>query len=204
MSIINLEKTNHVEKKRLIDGPKPQAGLFFSLREDIAIVSDRDPAARNLLDTLTNYPGLHAVLTYRVSHLLWTKNMKWMARFISTLIRWLTGVDIHPGAKIGRRLFIDHAMGVVIGETAEVGNDVSMFHGVTLGGISSSKGKRHPTIGNNVLLGAGAKILGPITLGDHVKVGANAVVLKDVPATCTVVGIPGRIIRQKNLQAING
>lgn len=172
-------------------------GIFATwhqLREDIMNVFDKDPAARNLADVLIAYPGLHAIIYHRVNHWLWNHELKWIARLSSTIARWLTGIEIHPGAIIGRRFFIDHGMGVVIGETAEVGDNVSLFHGVTLGGISSNKGKRHPTLGNNVAIGAGAKILGPITIGDNVKIGANAVVLKDAPNASTVVGVPGRII----------
>jgi serine O-acetyltransferase len=178
-----------------------KVSIFSWLYEDIMIVFEKDPAARNMLDVLAFYPGLHAIVFHRLSHWLWNRKMKWLARFSSSLTRWITGIEIHPGAQIGRRFFIDHGMAVVIGETAEVGDDVMLFHGVTLGGISSSKGKRHPTLGNNVTVGAGAKILGPITIGNDVKVGANAVVLKNVPSESTVVGIPGRVIRHyKNLE----
>ncbi|HZT44298.1 MAG TPA: serine O-acetyltransferase EpsC [Chthonomonadaceae bacterium] len=167
--------------------------MFSRLREDIQTVFAKDPAARNVLEVLT-YPGLQAIWGHRVAHGLWRLGIKLPARLLSHLSRWLTGIEIHPGATIGRRLFIDHGMGVVIGETTVIGDDVLMFHQVTLGGTSRDKVKRHPTIGNGVLIGMGAKILGPIVIGDHCKIGANAVVNKDIPANCTVVGIPGRIV----------
>jgi serine O-acetyltransferase len=170
--------------------------MFQRLREDINSVFDRDPAARNFLEVLTNYPGLHALLIHRLSHWLWRKNLKWLARSLSTFSRWLTGVEIHPGATIGRRFFIDHGMGVVIGETAEVGDDVTLYQGVTLGGTSWNKGKRHPTLADGVIVGAGAKILGPFTVGAGAKIGSNAVVTKEVPAGATVVGIPGKIVKR--------
>jgi len=168
--------------------------MFERLKEDIACVFERDPAARTTFEILTNYPGLHAILWHRLSHRLWQKNWKWLARTLSTLARWLTGIEIHPGAIIGRRFFIDHGMGVVIGETACIGEDCTLYHGVTLGGTSWQKGKRHPTLGNDVVVGAGAKILGPITIGNGARIGSNAVVVKPVPDGATVVGIPGRII----------
>ena len=168
--------------------------MFNRIKEDINGVFDRDPAARNTLDVVTNYPGLHAVWWHRVSHKLWIRNWFWLARVISTIARWLTGVEIHPGAKIGRRFFIDHAMGVVIGETAIIGDDCTLYHGVTLGGTSWEPGKRHPTLEDNVVIGAGAKILGPITLAKGCRVGSNAVVTKDAPPGSTVIGIPGHII----------
>lgn len=167
--------------------------MFNLLREDIQTVFAKDPSARSVLEVLT-YPGLQALWWHRVAHWLWRHHGKLPARLLSHVSRLLTGIEIHPGATIGRRFFIDHGMGVVIGETAVVGDDVLMFHQVTLGGTSRDKVKRHPTIGNGVLIGMGAKILGPITLGDHCKIGANAVVNKDVPANCTIVGIPGRIV----------
>ncbi|WP_264297481.1 MULTISPECIES: serine O-acetyltransferase [unclassified Halomonas] len=170
--------------------------MFERLREDINSVFDRDPAARNFLEVLTNYPGLHALLLHRGAHWLWKKNLKWLARSISTFGRWLTGIEIHPGATIGRRFFIDHGMGVVIGETALVGDNVTLYQGVTLGGTSWNKGKRHPTLGDGVIVGAGAKILGPFTVGAGAKVGSNAVVTKEVPAGATVVGIPGKIVQR--------
>jgi serine O-acetyltransferase len=168
--------------------------MFDHLREDISVVFERDPAARSAWEVLTTYPGLHALLVHRLSRLLWHWNLKWLARFVAHLGRWLTGIEIHPAAQIGRRVFIDHGMGVVIGETAEIGDDSTLYHGVTLGGTSWNKGKRHPTLGKGVVVGAGAKILGPIFIGDGAKVGSNAVVVKDVPAGATAVGIPARII----------
>ena len=168
--------------------------MFEHLREDISVVFERDPAARTAWEVLTTYPGLHALLVHRLSRRLWHWNLKWLARFVAHLGRWLTGIEIHPGAQIGRRVFIDHGMGVVIGETAEIGDDSTLYHGVTLGGTSWNKGKRHPTLGKGVVVGAGAKILGPIFIGDGAKVGSNAVVVKDVPAGATAVGIPARNI----------
>ena len=168
--------------------------MFDRLREDIRSVFDRDPAARNAFEVLTNYPGLHAVWWYRMANALWRADWKWLARTLSTLARWLTGIEIHPGATIGRRFFIDHGMGVVIGETAEIGDDCTLYHGVTLGGTSWNKGKRHPTLGNNVVVGAGAKVLGPILLSDGARIGSNAVVIKDVPEGATVVGVPGHVV----------
>jgi serine O-acetyltransferase len=174
--------------------------MFKRLREDISCVFERDPAARNRFEVLTTYPGLHAVIFHRISHRLWKWKLRWLARWLSTLSRWLTGIEIHPGATIGRRFFIDHGMGVVIGETAEIGDDCTLYHGVTLGGTSWQKGKRHPTLGNNVVVGAGAKVLGPITLADGSRVGSNAVVVKDVPAAATVVGVPGRVSLVKSAE----
>ncbi len=171
----------------------PQS-LFAEWREDVACVFERDPAARTRFEVLTTYPGVHAVLVHRLSHRLWRRRFRYTARLLSFLSRLWSNVDIHPGATIGRRFFIDHGAGVVIGETAIIGDDVTLYHGVTLGGTSWNKGKRHPTLGNGVLVGAGAKILGPITLGDHVRVGANSVVVKDVPPDSTVVGIPGKVV----------
>ena len=168
--------------------------MFNHLREDIAVVFERDPAARSSFEVLTTYPGVHAILLHRLSHWLWRNGLLWLARFLSHLARWFTGIEIHPGARIGRRVFIDHGMGVVIGETAEIGDDCTLYHGVTLGGTSWNKGKRHPTLEAGVVIGAGAKILGPITLGAGAKIGSNAVVVKDVPAGATAVGIPARIL----------
>jgi serine O-acetyltransferase len=170
--------------------------MLEQLREDINSVFDRDPAARNTFEVITTYPGLHALMFHRLSHRLWRWGFKWLARMISTFARWVTGIEIHPGAKIGRRFFIDHGMGVVIGETAEIGDDVTLYHGVTLGGITWQKGKRHPTLMNGVVVGAGAKILGPFTVGANARVGSNAVVTKPVPEGATVVGIPGRVVRR--------
>ena len=166
--------------------------MFERMREDIQSVFHRDPAARNAFEVLTCYPGLHAIWIHRLSHWLWTHEWKWLARMSSNLGRWLTGVEIHPGARIGRRFFIDHGMGVVIGETAVVGDDVMLFHGVTLGGTSGKRVKRHPTLGDKVMVGAGAKILGDVHVGSNVKVGANSVVVKDVPEDSVVTGIPGK------------
>ena len=171
--------------------------MFSRLREDIACVFDRDPAARNTWEVLTCYPGLHALLFHRFTHWVWGHGLKWLARWISHFGRWLTGIEIHPGATIGRRFFIDHGMGVVIGETAVIKDDCTLYHGVTLGGTSWNKGKRHPTLERGVVIGAGAKVLGPITLGEGAKVGSNAVVVRDVPAGATAVGIPARIIEDR-------
>ncbi|RTE86652.1 MULTISPECIES: serine O-acetyltransferase [Gammaproteobacteria] len=168
--------------------------LFRGIREDIASVYKRDPAARHFFEVLTNYPGLHAIWVHRFSHVLWKWKLKWLARFVSTLARWFTGVEIHPGAKLGRRFFIDHGMGVVIGETAEIGDDCTIYHGVTLGGTSWKAGKRHPTLQDGVVIGAGAKVLGPIIVHKNGRIGSNAVVVKDVPEGATVVGIPGRVV----------
>lgn len=171
--------------------------MFERIREDIACVFERDPAARSAFEVLTTYPGLHALLFHRLSHSLWGKEWFWLARWISGIGRWLTGIEIHPGATIGRRFFIDHGMGVVIGETAVVGDDCTLYHGVTLGGTSWQKGKRHPTLGNNVVVGAGAKVLGPVEIPDDVRIGSNAVVVKTVPPGSTVVGVPGRLVGKK-------
>ncbi len=168
--------------------------MFERMREDIQSVFHRDPAARNAFEVLTCYPGLHAIWIHRLSHWLWGFGWKWLARMSSNLGRWLTGIEIHPGAKIGRRFFIDHGMGIVIGETAEIGDDVTLYHGVTLGGTSWNKGKRHPTLEDGVIVGAGAKILGPFTVGAGAKIGSNAVVTREVPPGATAVGIPGRVI----------
>jgi len=165
--------------------------------EDIRSVFKRDPAARNVFEIITCYSGVQAVIIYRFTHLLWRYKLCWLARFISTLARWITGIEIHPGAVIGRRFFIDHGMGVVIGETSEIGDDCMMYHGVTLGGTSWDKVKRHPTLKDGVIIGAGAKILGPITLGKNVRVGSNSVVVRSVDDNCTVVGIPGRVLEKK-------
>ena len=168
--------------------------MFAHLKEDIASVFDRDPAARTTWEVLTCYPGVHALLLHRFAHWLWGHGLRWPARLVSHFSRWVTGIEIHPGATIGRRFFIDHGMGVVIGETALIGDDCTLYHGVTLGGTSWNKGKRHPTLENNVVIGAGAKILGPIVVGEGARIGSNAVVVKDVPPGATAVGIPARII----------
>lgn len=178
--------------------------MWERIKEDVACVFQRDPAARTTFEVLTNYPGLHAVWLHRINHRLWNANWKWLARTLSTLGRWLTGIEIHPGAQIGRRFFIDHGMGVVIGETSCVGDDCTMYHGVTLGGTTWQPGKRHPTLGNDVVAGAGAKILGPIIIGNGARIGSNAVVVKEVPPGATVVGIPARIVQvDKDYQAHN-
>ncbi|MDO9221170.1 MAG: serine O-acetyltransferase [Thiobacillus sp.] len=168
--------------------------LFSQFKEDIAVVFDRDPAARSTLEVITLYPGFHAIVIHRLAHWLWRMRIKWLARFTSHMGRWLTGIEIHPGATIGRRVFIDHGMGVVVGETAEIGDDCTLYHGVTLGGTSWDKGKRHPTLKPGVVVGAGAKILGPISIGANARIGSNAVVVKDVPDNATAVGIPARIL----------
>ncbi len=171
--------------------------MFKHLREDISAVFARDPAARTGFEVLTLYPGVHALLLHRLANRFWRRGFKWLGRFVSHTARWLTGIEIHPGATIGRRFFIDHGMGVVIGETAEIGDDCTVYHGVTLGGTTWNKGKRHPTLGKGVVVGAGAKILGPITIGDGAKIGSNAVVVKNVPAGATAVGIPARITAEE-------
>jgi serine O-acetyltransferase len=169
--------------------------MFDRLREDVRAVFDRDPAARSIWEVLTCYPGFHALVWHRaVVHRLWRLGLRWLARWLAHWGRWLTGIEIHPGATIGRRVFIDHGMGIVIGETAEIGDDSTLYHGVTLGGTSWNKGKRHPTLGRGVVIGAGAKVLGPIQIGDGAKIGSNAVVVRDVPAGATAVGIPARVV----------
>ena len=168
--------------------------MFERIREDVRCVFERDPAARSTFDVLTTYPGIHAILMHRFSHWLWSNGLKWLARVFSNIARWYTGIEIHPGATIGRRFFIDHGMGVVIGETTAIGDDCTLYHGVTLGGTSWDRGKRHPTLGNNVVIGAGAKVLGPIFIEDGVRIGSNAVVLKNVSSGMTVVGVPGRLV----------
>jgi serine O-acetyltransferase len=168
--------------------------MFKTVRDDIWSVFERDPAARSTIEILLCYPGLHAVLGHRLTHWLWRRDYKVLARWLAHLLRFLTGIEIHPAATIGPRLFIDHGLGVVIGETAEVGADVTLYHGVTLGGTSLARGKRHPTLGDRVVVGAGAKVLGNITIGDDSRIGANAVVIKSVPPDSVVVGVPGRIV----------
>lgn len=168
--------------------------------EDIRCAIQRDPAARNWFEVLVNYSGLHAIWFYRVTHWLWVKKVYFLARWLSQFARWLTGVEIHPGAVIGRRFFIDHGMGVVIGETSEIGDDVTFYHGVTMGGVSLEKGKRHPTLGNRVVVGAGAKVLGAIEIGECSRIGANAVVVKSVPPESVVVGIPGQVVKRSKKQ----
>ncbi len=171
--------------------------MFRRVREDIASVFERDPAARSLWEVVTCYPGLHAIWFHRVAHFFWQCRLSWLGRFTSHLGRWLTGIEIHPAAVVGRRVFIDHGMGVVVGETAQIGDDCTIYQGVTLGGTSLYRGtKRHPTLGKGVVVSAGAKVLGGFTVGDGAKVGSNAVVLKEVPPGATVVGIPGRIVEE--------
>lgn len=171
--------------------------MFDRMNEDIRCVFERDPAARSRLEVLTTYPGMHAIWFHRLNHRLWKVGLRWLARFLSHLGRWLTGIEIHPGAEIGRRFFIDHGMGVVIGETAVIGDDCTLYHGVTLGGTSWKEGKRHPTLRNNVVVGAGAKILGPITVGEGARIGSNSVVIKEVPPRATVIGIPGHLVSER-------
>ncbi|HWI41087.1 MAG TPA: serine O-acetyltransferase [Verrucomicrobiae bacterium] len=168
--------------------------MFDKVREDIRAVFDRDPAARSIPEVIFCYPGLHAVWFHRMAHGLWTRKCYFAARFLSHLARFFTGIEIHPGARIGKGFFIDHGMGVVIGETAEIGDNVTLYHGVTLGGVSWEKVKRHPTLGDNVVVGSGAKVLGPFTVGAGSKIGSNSVVVKEVPENSTVVGIPGRVV----------
>ena len=175
--------------------------MFSQLKEDINCVFDRDPAARNWFEVITTYPGVHALQAHRFAHWLWKKEIKWLSRGISTVSRFLTGIEIHPGATIGQRFFIDHGMGVVIGETAEIGDDCTIYHGVTLGGTSWDAGKRHPTLKNGVVIGAGAKVLGPITISENARVGSNAVVVKDVPESASVIGVPGRVVTKKETQS---
>ncbi len=175
--------------------------MFKQIREDIQSVFHRDPAARNTLEVILTYPGLHALLLHRLAHYLWNNHWKLLARIISSFSRWWTGIEIHPGATIGRRFFIDHGMGVVIGETAEIGDDVTLYHSVTLGGTSWNKGKRHPTIRNGVVIGAGAKVLGPIEVGENARIGSNSVVTKPVPAGATAIGLPARVLKQSTIDA---
>ncbi len=172
-------------------------GFFSSIREDVRTVFSKDPAARSTLEVVLLYPGLHAIWAYRISHSLWKHKWRFVPRWISESARFLTGIEIHPGAQIGRRFFIDHGMGVVIGETAEIGSDVLMYQGVVLGGTALEKAKRHPTIGNDVVIGTAAILLGPITIGDGARVGANSVVVRSVPPGVTVVGVPGRVVEDQ-------
>ncbi len=180
-----------------------QPSLWALMREDVNCVFKRDPAARTSFEVLTTYPGVHAILMHRMTFNLWKRGWRYLARFFAYIVRVWTNIDIHPGATIGRRFFIDHGAGVVIGETAEIGDDVTLYHGVTLGGTTWNKGKRHPTLGNGVMVGAGAKVLGAITLGDGARVGANSVVVNDVPAARSVVGIPGRIVQLEDMATDN-
>ncbi len=179
------------EGERLYEHPN----LWQRLREDVQTVFNKDPAARSLIEVLTSYPGLHAIWMHRVAHSLWIHGFQFPARFLSHLSRWLTGIEIHPGATIGRRFFVDHGMGVVIGETSEIGDDVLMYKGVVLGGVSLERKKRHPTLGSGIVVGSNAVILGPIEIGDNSKIGSGAVVVKSVPPYATVVGVPGRVVK---------
>jgi len=174
--------------------------MFRTMKEDLDSVLERDPAARNRLEIALLYPGLHALWSHRFAHWLWQHHLKLLGRLVSQITRWITGVEIHPGATIGHKFFIDHGMGVVIGETAEVGDHVTLYHGVTLGGTSLEKGKRHPTIGDNVTIGAGAKVLGAIEIGANSRIGANAVVVRPVPENSVVVGVPGQIVHRSHDQ----
>ncbi|CAL93167.1 serine O-acetyltransferase [Azoarcus olearius] len=187
-------KTESMSMTNPVRGP----GLFALLREDVRCVFGRDPAARTVWEVLTTYPGVHAVMSHRIAHALWRRGWRYPGRLVSFLARVFTNVDIHPGAQIGRRFFIDHGAGVVVGETAEIGDDVTLYHGVTLGGTTWNPGKRHPTLGDHVVVGAGAKILGAITIGSRVRVGANSVVVKNVPADRTVVGIPAKVVKRES------
>ena len=172
--------------------------MFETIKEEIQVVFERDPAARSVLETVLTCPGFQAILVHRFNHWLWNQKLFLLARLSAHLVRFLTGIEIHPGATIGRRFFIDHGMGIVIGETSEIGDDCSIYHGVTLGGTTWQKGKRHPTLENNVVVGAGAKILGPVTIGAGARIGCNAVVVKDIPMGATVVGVPGHIVVKKD------
>ena len=189
------DQPDAVQVVQMQDAPRPVTSLLGLIREDIGCVRLRDPAARNELETLLTYPGVHAVIWHRLANRLWRRGWHFTARLLSWLARLLTNVDIHPGATIGHRFFIDHGAGVVIGETAEVGDDVTLYHGVTLGGTTWSAGKRHPTLKDGVVAGAGAKILGPVVVGPGTRIGANSVVIEDTPAGATVVGIPAKIVR---------
>jgi serine O-acetyltransferase len=176
--------------------------MFMKIKDDLAAAQERDPAATSTLEVILTYAGFHALLAYRIAHRLHKWGVPFIPRAISQIARWLTGIEIHPAAKIGKGFFIDHGMGVVIGETAEIGDDVTLYQGVTLGGTGFATGKRHPTLGNHVVVGAGAKILGGIKIGDNVKIGANSVVLKSVPANSTVIGVPARIIKTEGGERI--
>ena len=173
--------------------PTPKT-MFRQIKEDVRVAIEKDPAARNFFEVLLLYPGVHALISYRFAHWLWNLGFNFLARAVSQFSRWITGIEIHPAAKIGHRFFIDHGMGVVIGETSEVGNNVFIYHGVTLGGLATKKAKRHPTIADNVVIGAGAQVLGPIHVGRNTKIGSGSVVLQDVPEYSTVIGVPGRVV----------
>lgn len=194
-NLLDLKGKNLEDRKQLILKEVEQIFDFFTA--DINIIFKKDPAAKNILEILTVYPGIHAILIYRVAHFLWEIGLPFLPRYLSFIIQRETGIDIHPGAKIGRNFFIDHGQGVVIGETAKIGDNVTIYQGVTIGGVKLEAGKRHPTIGNNVIIGAGSKVLGAITIGDNVKIGANSVVTKDVPSDKVVVGIPAKSVSNK-------
>lgn len=179
-------------------------GLFRQIGSDLNAVFERDPAARNTLEVIFTYPGFHAIILHRIAHWFWTHNLQLVGRIVSHMSRFLTGIEIHPGAQIGDSFFIDHGMGVVIGETSEIKENVTLYHGVTLGGTSFTRGKRHPTIESNVIIGAGAKVLGPLTVGENSKVGANSVVISDVPPNCSVVGVPGKAIFKEDFPVYQG
>ncbi|HAC63245.1 MAG TPA: serine O-acetyltransferase [Cyanothece sp. UBA12306] len=193
---LSSSRGRHLEASttNLTEVPSRTLTLWETLNQDFQIIFRRDPAARNWLEVLCCYPGLHALALHRFSHLLWNRQIPFFPRFISHLGRFLTGIEIHPGATIGQGVFIDHGMGVVIGETAIIGDNCLIYQNVTLGGTGKEVGKRHPTLGNNVVVGAGAKVLGNLTIGDHVRIGAGSIVLSHVPSDCTVVGVPGRVI----------
>ncbi|MDD2586016.1 MAG: serine O-acetyltransferase [Syntrophomonadaceae bacterium] len=178
--------------------------MFSRLKKEIKVVFERDPAAKSVLEVIFCYPGFHAIINHRIAHFFYRKKCFFLSRLISHISRFCTGIEIHPGAKIGEGFFIDHGSGVVIGETAEVGDNVTIYQGVTLGGTGKEKGKRHPTVGNNVTISAGAKVLGSFTVGDNVKIGGGSVVLRSVPSNCTVVGVPGRIVVRDGLKVENG
>ena len=192
-AVVEMKTTAEIQTTAAM--PSARVSLFKQWRDDVRCVFERDPAARTTLEVLTTYPGVHAILLHRVSSRLWLRGWRYAARLLAFIARFISNVDIHPGAVIGQRFFIDHGACVVIGETAEVGDDVTLYHGVTLGGTSWNKGKRHPTLGNGVLVGCGAKILGPIKIGDNARIGANSVVVQEVPPACTVVGVPGKIVK---------
>lgn len=177
---------------------------FSTLKEDVKVVFERDPAARSVLEVIFCYPGFHAILSHRIAHFLYERKFYFLARLISHISRFFTGIEIHPGARIGKGFFIDHGSGIVIGETAEIGDNVTLYQGVTLGGTGKEKGKRHPTVGNNVTISAGAKVLGSFTVGDNVKIGGGSVVLKSVPPNCTVVGVPGKIVVRDGAKVEDG
>jgi serine O-acetyltransferase len=193
---MNTQKTLQTNDPGVRNGER--RGLFGTLRNDVRSVLERDPAARNALEVIMLYPGLHAIWGYRIAHGLWRRGFRLIGRWLSQIVRNSTGIEIHPGASIGQGFFIDHGMGVVIGETAEIGRDVTLYHGVTLGGTSLNRGKRHPTIGNRVVVGAGAKVLGAITVGEDTRIGANAVVVKSVPPNTIVVGVPGQNVARSS------